>query len=137
MLGCEFEFQDRPDGYPGLQEVYNMRFKEVKGMSHGIKYRSISEGEVDVIDAYATDGQVQVYDLVILEDDQDFYAPYDGLAMIRQDALDKHPEIEDILNQLAGLIDDETMQELNAKVDYEGLKAETVARDFLVQKGLI
>jgi len=137
VLGCEFEFQDRPDGYPGLQQVYGMRFKDVKGMSHGIKYRSISEGEVDVVDAYATDGQLKVFDLVILEDDEGFFPPYDGLPIVRQDALDKHPEIEEVLNQLAGLIDDETMQELNSKVDSEGQKAEVVARDFLIAKGLI
>ena len=137
VLGCEFEFQDRPDGYPGLQQVYNMNFKDIKGMSHGIKYRSISEGEVDVVDAYATDGQLKVFGLVILEDDKEFFPPYDGLPFVRQDILAEYPEIEDVLNQLAGLIDDETMQELNAKVDSEGLKAEKVAHDFLVAKGLI
>lgn len=137
VLGCEFEFQDRPDGYPGLQQVYNMNFKDVKGMSHGIKYRSISEGEVDVVDAYSTDGQLKVFDLVILEDDKEFFPPYDGLPLVRQDILAEYPEIENVLNQLAGLIDDETMQELNAKVDFEGAKAEKVAHDFLVAKGLI
>ncbi|NLM20285.1 MAG: glycine/betaine ABC transporter substrate-binding protein [Peptococcaceae bacterium] len=137
VLGCEFEFQDRPDGYPGLQQVYNMNFKDIKGMSHGIKYRSISEGEVDVVDAYATDGQLKVFGLVILEDDKEFFPPYDGLPFVRQDILAEYPEIEDVLNQLAGLIDDETMQGLNAKVDSEGLKAEKVAHDFLVAKGLI
>lgn len=137
ILGCEFEFQDRPDGYPGLQQVYNMNFKDVKGMSHGIKYRSISEGEVDVVDAYSTDGQLKVFDLVILKDDKEFFPPYDGLPLVRQDILEQYPEIEDALNLLAGLIDDKTMQELNAKVDFEGLKAEKVASDFLVSKGLI
>ena len=137
VLGCEFEFQDRPDGYPGLQQVYNMNFKDVKGMSHGIKYRSISEGEVDVVDAYATDGQLKVFNLVILEDDKEYFPPYDGLPLVRQDILAEYPEIEDALNQLAGLLDDETMQELNAKIDSEGMKAEKVAHDFLVAKGLI
>jgi len=114
-----------------------MNFKDVKGMSHGIKYRSISEGEVDVVDAYSTDGQLKVFDLVILKDDKEFFPPYDGLPLVRQDILEQYPEIEDALNLLAGLIDDKTMQELNAKVDFEGLKAEKVASDFLVSKGLI
>lgn len=137
VLGCEFEFRDRPDGYPGLQKEYNMNFKDVKGMQHGIKYRSLDEQEVDVIDAYATDGQIKVYDLVILEDDKEFFPPYDGVPVTRQDTLEQYPEIEDILKQLAGKIDDEKMQELNSKVDSEGMKAETVAHDFLVSAGLI
>lgn len=136
-LGCEFEFKDRPDGFPGLQTAYKMNFKDVKGMDHGIMYRSLSEGEIDVVDAFATDGQIKVFDLKILEDDLEFFPPYDCLPVVRQDTLDKYPEIEEALNKLAGKIDERTMQELNAKVDEEGMKEDAVARDFLVDAGLI
>lgn len=136
-MGCEFEFKDRPDGYPGLQSAYNMKFKDVKGMDHGIMYRSLSEGEVDVVDAYATDGQIKVFDLKILKDDLEFFPPYDCLPIVRQDTLKKYPEIEEALNKLAGKVDEETIQDLNAKVDDEGMKAETVARDFLVSADLV
>lgn len=137
ILGCEFEFKDRADGYPGLQENYNMNFKTVTGMDHGIMYTSLAEGSVDVIDSYSTDGQLVVNDLVILEDDLGFFPPYDAVPIVRQDILDKYPEIADALNLLGGLIDEATMQSLNAKVDSEGLKAETVAHDYLVSVGLI
>lgn len=136
-LGCEFEFKDRPDGYPGLQSAYDMNFKEVKGMDHGIMYRSLASGEVDVVDAYATDGQIKVFDLKILQDDLEFFPPYDCVPLVRQDILDQYPEIEGAINKLAGKIDESAMQELNAKVDDEGMKAETVARDFLVSIGLV
>lgn len=136
-MGCEFEFKDRADGYPGLQSAYKMNFKEVKGMDHGIMYRSLSEGEVDVVDAYATDGQISVYNLKVLKDDLEFFPPYDCLPVVRQDTLDKYPEIEKALQKLAGKIDEQTMQELNAKVDNDGMKEETVAHDFLVSAGLI
>src|SRR5690606_38367583 len=59
ILGCEFEFLDRSDGLPGLKETYGMNFKNAVGMDHGIMYRSLVEGEVDVIDAFATDGQIK------------------------------------------------------------------------------
>lgn len=137
LLGCEFEFKDRPDGYPGLQGVYNMNFKDVKGMDHGIMYRSLNSGDVDVVDAYATDGQINVYNLKILQDDKEFFPPYDALPVVRQDTADKYPQIKEALNKLAGSIDEKSMQELNAKVDSDGLKAETVAHDFLVSRGLI
>ncbi|HHV12097.1 MAG TPA: glycine/betaine ABC transporter substrate-binding protein [Clostridiales bacterium] len=137
ILGCEFEFKDRPDGYPGLKAAYNMEFKDVKGMDHGIMYRSLNEGEVDVVDAYATDGQIKVFDLKILEDDLEFFPPYDCLPVVRQDTLEKYPGIEEALNRLAGKIDELTMQELNAKVDDQGMKEDVVAHDFLVEAGLI
>ena len=69
-LGAVFEFIDRPDGLPGFQKEYDLEFKDVKGMDHGIMYRSINAGEVDVINSYTTDGQLQMYDLRVLEDDQ-------------------------------------------------------------------
>lgn len=136
-LGCEFEFKDRADGYPGLQETYKMNFKEVTGMDHGIMYTALTEGNVDVIDSYSTDGQLVVNNLVILDDDLGFFPPYDAVPVVRQDTLDKYPEIKDALNLLSGLIDESTMQSLNAKVDSDGLKAETVAHDYLVSAGLI
>ncbi len=41
ILGAVFEFIDRPDGLPGFQKEYDLKFKDVKGMDHGIMYRSI------------------------------------------------------------------------------------------------
>lgn len=137
VLGVEFEFLDREDGYPGIQKLYGMDFKASKGMDHGIMYRAIDEGETDVTNAYATDAQIKVHDLVILEDDKEFFPPYDAGPIIRQETLDKYPELEGILNQLNGQISDEEMQQLNAEVDVDALKEEDVARNFLIKKGLI
>ncbi|OPA73966.1 glycine/betaine ABC transporter substrate-binding protein [Paenibacillus selenitireducens] len=137
VLGCEFEFKDRPDGYPGLEKTYEMTFKKVNAMDRGIMYRSLTDKQVDVIDAYSTEGQIKVNDLVILEDDKGFFPPYHAGALIRDDVLAKYPELEAVLKKLEGALDEQTMQDLNAKVDSEGLKAETVAKDFLKEKGLI
>ncbi|WP_314587862.1 glycine betaine ABC transporter substrate-binding protein [Paenibacillus terrigena] len=136
VLGCEFEFKDRPDGYLGLQKTYNMNFKKVSAMDRGIMYRSLTDHQVDVIDAYSTEGQIQVNDLVILEDDKSFFPPYHAGAVIRNDVLTKYPELEVALKKLEGLLDEQTMQSLNAQVDSEGLKADKVASDFLKEKGL-
>lgn len=135
-LGAEFEFTDRPDTYPGLKELYNMNFKRVKGMDQGIKYRLISQNDLDVASAYTTDGQIKVNNLVILEDDKDFFPPYDAGAVVRSDLLKKYPEIRDALNELGGKINEENMQEMNALVD-EGYREDIVARDFLVKLGLL
>lgn len=137
VLGCDFEFIDRPDGYPGLQKIYGMTFKDVKGMDHGISYRSIVEKQVDVVNAFSTDGQISINGLVILEDDKSFFPPYDAGAIVKEEVIKKYPEIQKALDKLEGVITEADMQELNAKVDSEGLKAENVARDFLKKKGLI
>ena len=136
-LGAVFEFIDRPDGLPGFQKEYDLEFKDVKGMDHGIMYRSIGANEVDVINSYTTDGQLQEYDLRVLEDDKSFFPPYHALPLVREEALKEYPEIEEVLKQLEGMINEEAMQKMNGKVDNDGMMVEKVAQDFLIESGLI
>ncbi|EIM06992.1 hypothetical protein A1A1_08499 [Planococcus antarcticus DSM 14505] len=137
ILGAVFEFIDRPDGLPGFREEYDLEFKDVKGMDHGMMYRSINADEVDVINSYTTDGQLQMYNLRVLEDDQNYFPPYHALPLVRNEILKQYPELEDVLLQLADKIDEPTMQAMNAKVDNEGQMVEVVAEEFLQQAGLI
>ena len=137
ILGSVFEFIDRPDGLPGFEKEYDIDFKDVKGMDHGMMYRSISAGEVDVINSYTTDGQLQVYDLRVLEDDQSFFPPYHALPLVRDEILEEYPELEDVLLQLDGKINEEAMQVMNGKVDNDGMMVEIVAREFLEESGLL
>jgi osmoprotectant transport system substrate-binding protein len=137
VLGASMEFLERPDGYPGLKKTYNFNFKDAKSMDIGIRYTAIDNDEVQVIDPFSTDGLLVSHHLKILEDDKHFFPPYYAAPVIRQDVLDKHPELEEILNKLANQISDEQMQQLNYLVDGEGEDAAKVARDFLKEKGLI
>lgn len=137
ILGAVFEFIDRPDGLPGFQEEYDLQFKDVKGMDHGIMYRSINSKEVDVINSYTTDGQLQMYNLRVLEDDKGYFPPYHALPLVRTEILEQYPEIGEVLLELAGKIDETAMQEMNAKVDNEGQMVELVAKEFLQKAGFI
>ena len=137
ILGAVFEFIDRPDGLPGFKDAYNLEFKDVKGMDHGMMYRSINAGEVDVINSYTTDGQLQMYDLRVLEDDLSYFPPYHALPLARTEILEQYPELVDVLESLEGKIDEQTMQQMNALVDNEGMMVEVVAKQFLQEAGLI
>ena len=137
ILGAVFEFIDRPDGLPGFQKEYDIEFKDVKGMDHGMMYRSISAGEVDVINSYTTDGQLQIHDLRVLEDDKSYFPPYHALPLVRKETLNEYPELEEVLGLLEGMIDEEAMQIMNGKVDNDGMMVERVAQEFLIESGLI
>ena len=100
-------------------------------------YRSINAEEVDVINSYTADGQLQMYNLRVLEDDQNYFPPYHALPLVRTEVMEEYPELEDVLIQLADKIDEPTMQAVNAKVDNEGQMVEAVAEEFLQQAGLI
>ena len=73
--------------------------------------------------------------LSIATDGETLY--YDGAFLVREDVLEQHPELEVILNQLAGKIPTEQMAELTYQVDVLGRTVDDVAREFLVSQGLL
>lgn len=138
VFGADHEFFNRQDGYDGLVETYGLEFKgDPKKMNVALKYQAIGSGDMDVTDAYATDGPIKQYNLKVLTDDQKFFPPYYAAPIIRNETLEKYPELEDVLNSLAGKIDDAAMTELNYNIDVEGQDVETVAKEFLKGNGLL
>ncbi|MDQ3044629.1 MAG: glycine/betaine ABC transporter, partial [Chloroflexota bacterium] len=137
VFGATQEFLTRPDGLPGLEELYGLDFSEETGMDPGLVYQAVQSNDVDVISAFATDGRIPAFDLVTLEDDLSYFPPYFAAPVVRQELLDEDPAVEEVLNSLAGLIDDETMAGLNLQVDEGGEEAEDVARAFLEEQGLV
>ena len=136
-LGGSYVFTERADGYPGLSEHYGFEFDVVKGLDPSLMYQALIEGSVDVISGFATDGRIVAFDLVSLIDDKQFFPPYDATVIVRGEVLEKHPELEEILNRLANRIDDNKMAELNAAVDLDKREPADVAREFLEKEGLI
>ncbi len=124
-------------GYKEYTELYGFTFKDTPAMDMGLIYRAIANKEVDAINVYSTDGQLIAQDLLVLEDDKGFNPPYNGILVLRKDVVEKYPEIKDLADSLAGLIDTEQMQALNKEVAVDQKDPSQVARDFLKSKGLI
>lgn len=132
------EFLTRPDGYPGLQKHYGLRFPvPPMQMNPGLMYRSIADNAVDVINGFATDGRIPAYNLTPLKDDRDYFPPYDAAPLVRKATLDLYPELKTVISELGGRISAETMRNLNFQVDEKGFKARRVARRYLEKNGLI
>ncbi|GAB3796799.1 ABC transporter permease/substrate-binding protein [Virgibacillus kimchii] len=135
--GFTLEFNDRYDGYVGMQDVYNLDLANISTMEPGIRQGAIENGEVDIIDAYATDSYMIELELVTLDDPENLFPPYQGAPLLRNETLEQHPELEEILNRLGGRITDEEMREMNYQVDYEDRSANDVAREYLEAEGLL
>ena len=56
---------------------------------------------------------------------------------MRDTALQAHPQVRDILNNISQLLDNATMQKLNAEVEKNKEEPRDVAEDFLRAKGVI
>ncbi|MEA3423316.1 MAG: glycine betaine ABC transporter substrate-binding protein [Bacillota bacterium] len=136
-LGATMEFLEREDGMVGLKRVYGITFKEEVGLDPGIRYTAIENGNVDLIDAFSTDGKIKEYDLVILEDDKQFFPPYYVMSILNDEAFENYPDAVEALRMLEGQISEDEMQEMNYLIDEEGLSERKVAEDFLRNKGLI
>lgn len=137
VFGPTMEFTDREDGYLGIQKLYGVKFDTVKAVDGGLRYTAIDNKESDITDAFSTDGLLKAYNLVTLEDDKQLFPPYHAVPIVRNDTLNKYPELKELLNKLAGQMDDDVMRELNYKVDKLGEDPRAVADNFLKEKGLI
>ena len=114
-----------------------MNFKNVKAMDGSLRYSALSNNESQVVDAFSTDGLLKKFNLKVLEDDKGFFSPYNAVPLVNNKTLENHPELKDVLNSLAGKIDEKTMIDLNYQVDELGKSPEEVAHQFLVDNGLI
>lgn len=134
--GFTLEFKDRADGYKGLQSKYGLTLP-VSTMEPALRYQAIKANDIQITDAYSTDAELKKYHLKVLEDDKHLFPPYQGAPLMKKALIQKHPELEKILNQLAGKITESQMQDMNYQVSVEGKEAGAVAHDFLVKEGLI
>ncbi len=137
VVGTTQECPTRPDCLPSVAKAYELTYKDTKSMDADLMYQAVSSKQVDIITAFSTDGRIASLGLIVLKDDKGAFLPYYAAPVVRQDLLDKSPEVADILNKLAGKIDDATMSGLNADVSDKKREPADVAKDFLKKLGLV
>lgn len=135
--GFESEFVARDDGYRGLRDQHDLEFSRVVDMEQSLMYQAAAAGDVDIICAYATDGRIDRFDLQPLDDDLGVFPPYEAATVVRSETLQRHPDLAGVVSLLGGQLDDATMRRLNGEVDIQGRAARDVARQFLIEVGLL
>lgn len=134
----DLSFLTRPDGWQGLVEKYELRFdKPPIQVNPNLLYKALEQKEADVVIGFATDWQIEKLDLVALEDDRGYFPNYHGAPLASESVLRRHPAIRTALNRLGGKIDDQAMRRLNYQVAVERRSEADVAREFLLQEGLV
>ncbi len=136
-FGAEYDFFEREDGYKALADAYKFQFKKVVDMDNGLKYQALYDKKIDVMTVFTTDGQISDPRIVILEDNLEFYPKYMAGMVVREEILGKHPELNSVLEKLNDLIDENTMADLNAKVEIGKENPNDVAKNFLRERGLL
>jgi osmoprotectant transport system substrate-binding protein len=136
-LGVGYEFEQRPDGLPGLTASYGLHFNGApRTMDLGLLYRALNAHQVDIIAANSTDGPIQEFGLAALEDDRHYFPPYQAVPLVRDAALARWPQIRDALNALAGKVTADDMRAMNEAIDAQHRDPADVVREFRGRKSL-
>ena len=106
-------------------------------MDMGLKYQAINSGKIDIMPVNTTDGQLSQADVTVLEDDKQMYPSYQCGSVVRQEILDKYPELQTALQKFDRILTEADMQEMNYEVETEKKEPADVAEAFLMEKGLV
>jgi osmoprotectant transport system substrate-binding protein len=136
-LGVGYEFEQRPDGLPGLRSAYGLKFAaDPRTMDLGLLYRALQAHQVDMIAANSTDGPIQALGLVALEDDRHYFPPYQAVPLVREEALQRWPQMQIALDALAGKISAQDMRAMNEAIDGQHRDPAEVVHQFRQSHGL-
>lgn len=137
VFGGNPDYIEREDGFHLLCDTYGLDFKEVRDIDIGLKYEAMEQGDIDVTNGFTTDAQLSRDDIVVLEDDKHLQVNYFCSTVVRKDALETYPGLEETLMKMDGILTDKEMAALNYQVEAEGKDEAEVAEEFLKEKGLI
>jgi len=136
-LGVGYEFEQRPDGLPGLSAAYNLRFAgSPRTMDLGLLYRALTAHQVDMIAANSTDGPIQALGLLALQDDRHYFPPYQAVPLVRNESLRRWPQLANALHALAGNVTADDMRAMNEAVDGQHRDPAEVVREFRARRSL-
>ncbi len=112
-IASDYEFFARPE-WRALRDAYGLQFRSERTMQPEFMYQAARSGDVDVISAYTSDGQIAQYDLTVLDDPKHVIPPYDAVLLVSA----RRAQDEKLLAALKPLIDAipvSLMREANAR----------------------
>ncbi|MFZ2174063.1 MAG: glycine betaine ABC transporter substrate-binding protein [Rhodococcus sp. (in: high G+C Gram-positive bacteria)] len=136
----ETEFNVRQDGFPGLAATYGFDPARVERpiLQTGIIYQATADGnQCKFGEVFTTDGRIIALDLVLLEDDRQFFPKYNPAITMRKDFADAHPQIAGVIAPISNALTNREITELNRQVDVDGREPADVARAWMVEQGFV
>jgi len=113
-IGATHEFLDRQDGWAPLSARYGLEMHNVRGIDHALGYAAIATGSIDVKDAYSTDAKIAENNLIVLDDDLNYFPQYKAVFLYR---LDMDSRAVAALEKLVGTLDETRMRRLNSEAE--------------------
>ena len=133
------ECRQRNDCLLGLQETYGLEFKKFTPVDPDLRHEVLTNGDADVSIVFTTDPQIKREGFVLLEDDKGIFPPYNSTLFVRDEAVesDSSGDMATVVEQVQKGLTNETIQELNARVDLDKKTPKQVAGEYLTEAGLV
>jgi osmoprotectant transport system substrate-binding protein len=136
----ESEFAGRNDGMPGMTKKYGMDVPSgnIKIVDTGVVYTETQRGtSCNFGEVFTTDGRISNLKLVPLEDDLNFFPIYNPALTINGATAAKYPSLATLLDPITAKLDDQTIRQLNERVDVKGEPVGQVVADWMKEEGFI
>jgi len=114
-IGGDYEFFGRPE-WQKLRKTYGLNFTETRNYDSSLMYDAVVQGQVDVIAAFSTNGQIAAFDLKVIEDPRNAVPPYEAMVLINPDLADRD-DVARALLPLLRSIDADLMRRANHMAD--------------------
>jgi osmoprotectant transport system substrate-binding protein len=132
------ECRTRRDCLLGLEQVYGLKFKKFTPVNIDQRHEVLTSHQADLSIVFTTDPQIKRNDEVLLEDDKGMFPPQNSSLVVRKEVADRAgPDLQKTVDLISAQLTDDTMQELNARVDLDHEEPAAVAKDYLRDKGLV
>ncbi|MDT7786653.1 MAG: osmoprotectant transport system substrate-binding protein [Pseudonocardiales bacterium] len=137
VFGGPAEFQNRPDGLPGLKAKYACEFKQFKSLDVGgpLTVAGLKDNTVQAADLFTTDAAIKANEFVVLDDPKNVFAAQNVLPLVNEKKASQ--QVRDTLNAISKKLDTKTLLELNQKLaSPDKPEPEKVAKEWLASAGI-
>ena len=139
----ESEFANRNDGFQPMLKAYGMTYGKdvptgnIRKMDTGAIYSAIDQKVCNLGEVFTTDGRIKSLHLDVMSDSKHFFPNYNVSPVVKTTIYEKYPQIARILEPVVKKLDNDTLIDLNARVDVEGKDPGKVAEQWLKREGFI
>ena len=139
VVCMESEFPDRPDGLILTETHAGIEVPDAQQniLDTGVIYTETANDNCDFGEIFTTDGRIPALGLTLVED-PGVNILYNISATIREGTYDANADAYDAITAaILEPLDNLKMAELNARVSAEGEEPAAVAKDYLIEQGII
>ena len=128
-LGAPAECPQRPLCIPGFESTYGIKFKSFVPLDSGVPTASsLARGEVGAALVFTTDATISPFTLITLDDDKGMFPADNVTPVVRQEVLDKYPQLGAALDKVSAALTTRDVRALNYTVALAGERPDQAAK---------